>query len=281
MLQFIIRLSQMSDNPLVTVLCPVYNGINYFDKAIPSILAQSYKNFEFLIIDDGSDDGTAEKLSEIGETDSRIRIISPGRIGFVKALNLGLSEAKGELIARQDFDDVSYSSRIEHQVRYMLANPHIVWSCGFSKSINNIRRTNKIRNLPLDHDGIIKQMLHSLPWDHTLVMFRKNAVLDTGGYPELSDIEDYRLVLNLIKKGGKLGNIAEVLGEHTEHSQSFWNNNFKYKERQKKFRKIQCEIIEELNFPKINYLFVFARWVYVYLPTPLKSLFVNIAEKIK
>lgn len=271
----------MSDNTLVTVLCPVYNGINYFDKAIPSILAQSYKNFEFLIIDDGSNDGTLEKLSKVAKTDPRIRIISPGRIGFVKALNLGIKEAKGELIARQDFDDVSYNIRLEHQVKYMLENPFIVWSCGFSKSINNIRGTNKIRNLPLEHDGIVKQMLHSLPWDHTLVMFRKSAVLDAGGYPELSDIEDYRLVLNLIKKGGKLGNIPIVLGEHTEHSQSFWNNNFKYKERQKKFREIQCEIIEEMNFSKINYLFVFARWIYVYLPTPMKNLFINIAEKIR
>jgi glycosyltransferase involved in cell wall biosynthesis len=115
---------QKPKDPAVTVLMAVYNGERFLSEAIKSILNQTFSDFEFLIINDGSTDRTPDIL--LSYQDPRIRIVrNDGNIGLTKSLNLGLALARGEYIARQDADDISYSERLERQISFMRKNPHV------------------------------------------------------------------------------------------------------------------------------------------------------------
>ncbi len=259
------------NSPKITVLCTVYNGIKYFDRAIPSILSQTYENFEFLIINDGSNDGTLEKLLKI--EDPRVKVIDAGRLGRIKAMNFGISLAKTDLIAVQDFDDVSFSDRLQIQSDFMMKNSEVVWCGGAYINKNESRNENYTVNLPLVHNQIVNHMAHSIPFAHTLVMFRKSAVQSVGLYEDISDsLEDFRLALRLAQNGFKLGNVKDVLGVHHAHSESFWNSTIKYKNRQNSIRKLQLEAIKTLDIPKWKVIYPIGRFVYHKFPSKLKKI---------
>ena len=110
--------------PAVTVLMAVYNAERFLADAITSILKQSFSDFELLIIDDGSTDQTADVVRQF--SDRRIQFMAAGqRLGLPGALNLGLENASGDLVARHDHDDISHPLRLEQQVAYLEANPDI------------------------------------------------------------------------------------------------------------------------------------------------------------
>ncbi|MBS1665716.1 MAG: glycosyltransferase family 2 protein, partial [Bacteroidetes bacterium] len=104
-------------NPKVTVLMPAYNAGKYIGAAVNSVLAQTFTDFELLIVDDGSEDDTAAVVREYG--DGRIRMVRQERGGVSMALNRGLEEARGEYICRFDADDICFPQRLERQVRFL------------------------------------------------------------------------------------------------------------------------------------------------------------------
>src|SRR5690554_3918162 len=112
------------NNPLVTVFIPVYNCENFIDECLKSILNQTYKNIEVLLVDDGSTDNSVEKIKKY--SDPRIRLIQNERnMGIPYTRNVGLKEAKGKYIAIMDSDDISMPIRIEKQVAYLEQHPEI------------------------------------------------------------------------------------------------------------------------------------------------------------
>src|SRR5439155_14541875 len=94
--------------PKISVVTTVYNGEPYFDRAIPGILAQTFEDFEFILVDDGSTDRSLERLRELSRSDPRVRVFAPGRLGAAAAYNYGVAQATGEYVGRQDFDDRSH-----------------------------------------------------------------------------------------------------------------------------------------------------------------------------
>lgn len=116
----------MSTNPLVSVVLPVYNGEKYLSEAIASILSQTFSDFEFIIIDDGSTDGSSEIVDRWAKLDRRIRVISRENRGLVYSLNEGINAATGKYIARMDADDVSDPRRFQSQVDYLECNSDVV-----------------------------------------------------------------------------------------------------------------------------------------------------------
>ena len=104
-------------NPRISVIMPTYNVEQYVSEAISSILEQTFSDFEFIIIDDGSTDKTLEIIKAF--KDSRIRLFQKLHLGTVYQLNHGLEEARGEFIARQDSDDYSHAERFEKQVNFL------------------------------------------------------------------------------------------------------------------------------------------------------------------
>ena len=197
--------------PEVAVLMAVYNGADHIQTAINSILAQSYTNFEFIIINDGSTDQTAEILNNI--YDSRVRTIHQDNIGLAASLNRGISLTNCKYVARQDHDDISDTRRLEKQVKYLNKNP----SCSLLGTRAYILRDNRIITHAHDHpalSNVLKyELLFNNPFVHSSVMFRNKCVKDLGGYtvsPSRQPPEDYEL-WSRIAKAHDVANLPERL----------------------------------------------------------------------
>lgn len=196
--------------PKITVLMPVFNCELYIQDAVESILNQSYKDFELLIIDDASTDQTVSIVKKFN--DLRIQIIEkPLNTGYTNSLNYGLTLARGEYIARMDGDDISLPDRFAKQVAFLDANPEVVL-CGTSYKILG---NDKHISIPENHEEIKLYLLIGNCIAHPTVMLRKKVldefsmVYDTTKEPS----EDYDLWVRLLSFG-KLYNLQTVLLEY-------------------------------------------------------------------
>lgn len=195
--------------PTVTVLMSVYNGAAYLSQAVDSILGQTFGDFEFIIIDDGSRDESPELLARYAGMDRRI-VIRTNRenIGLTRSLNIGLERARGRYIARQDADDLSDPERLERQVRTMERNPSLGLLGGYCRLVDERGREMKIRQAPLADLGIRWQGLFVNPFFHTTMMFRR-ALLQRHRLQydaTLPCSQDYDLWVRLlaVSRGGNL-----------------------------------------------------------------------------
>ena len=177
--------------PIVTVLMPVYNGAKYLSEAIDSILNQTFQDFEFLIIDDNSNDNSVELIKQY--YDSRIRLIQNTKnIGQSRTMNRGLELAQGVYVARMDQDDISLPERIEKQVIYFENHPKVgVLGCHVRIVDVELRNFN-IRPRPMTNYENQWRLLYNTSVMHPSVMFRRILFLKYGGYNnEYSPAEDY------------------------------------------------------------------------------------------
>ncbi|MES2906966.1 MAG: glycosyltransferase [Pseudomonadota bacterium] len=201
--------------PLISVIMSVYNGAEDAPKAIDSILDQAFDDFEFIIIDNGSErDDTAHVLKKIAQTknDPRLKIHTlPQNIGLAGALNYGIAQARGKYIARQDHDDLSKPERFAAQIQYMEANPSCailgtraeIWRGDTPRGISHNHATG---NLDLQFD-----LLFNNPFVHSSVFIRKDALDQVGVYttdPTRQPPEDYEL-WSRIAQIYEVGNLAE------------------------------------------------------------------------
>lgn len=258
------------NHPKVSVISTVYNGAPFIERALPSILAQTYSDFEYIIVDDGSQDDTLNLLNNAALQDNRLRIFALGRLGRTKALNFAVAQAKGSYIVQQDFDDVSFSNRLERQIQYLDEHPKVALVGGYYQLIDENRSERYIRMPPTDHKELVRAMARYIPFAHTMVTFRKSAWVQAGGYPELDDIEDLNLWISFVKLGWEVANIPEALGEHRVYANSFWHRSFNYRERQKKLIAANHRAIKELSLPAWMQAYPVSRTFYAYLPDYVK-----------
>ncbi len=184
--------------PHVTVLLSVYNGERFLAEAIDSILCQSYKNYEFIIIDDASTDSTAEILKRYEREDSRIKIVTNAvNLRLAASLNKGISLASGELIARMDADDVSLPGRLEKQVAFMQANPNVS-VCGTALSVYDSPST--VWLPPLDNDSIRAMLFFESCLYHPTVVMRKRLFNNFSYSSSMLPAEDYDLWSRMAQK---------------------------------------------------------------------------------
>jgi glycosyltransferase EpsE len=256
--------------PRVSVISTVYNGAAYRDRAVPSILAQSLADFEWVIVDDGSDDETPRLLAELAARDPRVRVLSAGRLGRAAALNLAAENARSNYIANQDFDDLSAPERLAHQAAFLDSHPEVGWLGGYYIVIDENRDERYIRMPATSHAGILREMAKNIPFAHTTVMFRKQAWVDAGGYPAVTNLVDFRLVIALAGSGWHVANVPEVLGTHHVHPASFWHQHFRYRDRQLELAAAQREAIRKLGLPAWMQIWPLGRRAYSYLPHNLK-----------
>ncbi len=198
------------NEPRVTVLMPAYNAEKYIAEAIQSILDQTYSNFEFLIINDGSTDRTSTIIK--GFDDPRIRLLEQSREGICNTLNRGLRKAKGFYIARFDADDISLPERLSKQVQFLDQNPdYILVGCDAEYISESGEHLFDFQCAGHTHDEIIKHIYIDCPFIHSGVMYRKQDVLDAGGYsPEAHNFEDYLLWAKMAGTG-LFSNLSEQL----------------------------------------------------------------------
>lgn len=178
---------------------PVYNDSGFLKASVKSILNQGYKEFEFLIIDDGSEDNPEEILNSF--KDSRIVFKKIPHKGLAGALNYGVSVANGEFIARIDADDLNTQNRLRLQLDAFEKNPELDVISSRSVYFN---RVNNILFFidPPEYDNEIKKFLNlHNPINHSAVIFRKNKILSHGGYNEsFKCYEDFELWFRLKRK---------------------------------------------------------------------------------
>ena len=197
-------------NPKVTVLMSVYNGERFLRESMDSILSQTFKDFEFLIVNDGSTDRTKEILESYN--DPRISIINNDKnIGLTRSLNKGLALAKGEYIARMDADDISLPERLEKQVEFLDTNPSIGVLGIKSNVIDEKGNTLFQVKHPESHADIMAKLLLDNRFIHSSVIMRK-LLLDKYGYynEELPMAQDYELFLGL-SHSTQFANLSEPL----------------------------------------------------------------------
>lgn len=258
--------------PKVSVVTTVYNGEQYFDRAVPGILGQSFADFEFVVVDDGSSDRTPEKLRELSDRDPRVRVFSPGRLGAAEAYNYAVTQARGEYIARQDFDDRSYPERLKLQLELLDAHPEVGLVGGYYVLVDERRGERYVRMPPTDHSSILPAMARYVPIAHTVATFRRRAWAEAGGYPLVNNLIDLRFYLRVGKLGWRFANVPQVLGEHYVHDSSFFHRSLKYTERQRDLARVQAQAVRELGLPSWMYLFALGRHAYAYIPPSLKRL---------
>ena len=196
--------------PIISVLMPVYNAAAYLQEAIDSILSQTYTDFEFIIINDGSFDVSDEIIKKYN--DARIRYYqNDGNRGIVYTLNRGIELAKGKYIARMDADDISHPDRFEKQLKYMETYHHLV-ACGTLYSIYGDDSNTPI-DVATEADDIRFDMAIYCQFAHSTMMIRRDALLDYHLYyrEEYRCAEDYKLWTELLQYGDII-NVPEVLG---------------------------------------------------------------------
>lgn len=203
--------------PRVTVLMPVYNGERYLREAIDSILQQTFTDFEFAIIDDGSTDESVAVIQEYN--DHRIRFIQNGKnLGHGASLNKGLDLGKGEYIARMDQDDVSLPDRLALQVAYMDANRKIGICGTWVELVGNT--TGLVWRYPSDPDAVKCSHIFGPALAHSAVMIRR-AFLDESKIlydPSIKHAEDFDLWVRA-SEYTSISNIGKVLLRYRLHPQ--------------------------------------------------------------
>ncbi len=204
-------------NPRITVLLAVRDGQKYLPQAIGSVLQQTFGDFEFIIIDDQSADGSLQAIKQYNDT--RIKVI-PNRthMGLSRSLNIGLHAAQGEYIARMDADDICLPERFEKQVRFLDQHPSMAVLGTGIRLIDELGKTIRDVQMPTDSDLIKWQLCFINPIAHPSVMMRRTAVKQAGGYDqELICSQDYDLWWRM-SANNQLGNISDILVLLRQHS---------------------------------------------------------------
>lgn len=199
----------------LTVLMSVYNDSANLVRAIESMLGQTYSDFTFLIIDDGSSDSCLETIRRYESCDSRIVCHAHGsNVGLAASLARGVQLARTELVARMDSDDIAFPNRLERQVEFMQREPGIDILGSWALDIDAQGSPERARRVPVDHASILRTMFYVNPMIHPTVMFRKSAIMAAGSYdPNRNNTqdEDYDLWFRCAGLGSRFANIAEPL----------------------------------------------------------------------
>ena len=209
----------MNRNPAISVILPVYNVEAYVREAVESILAQTFMDFELIIINDGSTDGSGAILRELAARDARIVLVERPNDGLVSALNDGIEIARADLIARMDADDVSMPERFALQHARMVHEPELAVLGSFIRVMDKAGNIIRLDKYPLTPKAAAHHVEHiGCPVVHPAVMMRRGAVLKAGGYRKaFSHAEDYDLWLRMSDLGYAIANLPQPLLNYRWH----------------------------------------------------------------
>ena len=214
---------------LVSIIMPTYNGSAFIQKAVESVLDQTFKNFELIIVNDGSTDDTEKIIKDLASNDSRIVLIKNEKnLGIQKTLNKGVAISRGEYIARIDDDDIwCDKEKLKNQINFFALNPdHVLVGTGVVVVDEN-NKEKKRYLMPVTDKDIRKTIIFRNRFIHSSVLFKTSAFQKVGGYNESQDVrnvEDYCLWLGL-GRVGKFANLATYSVVYTERAGSLSGKN--------------------------------------------------------
>jgi len=257
--------------PKVSVVMPCYNEEKNIEKAIKSILKQSFQDYELIIVDDCSTDNSVEIIKRFDS--NKIRIIKKDKnTGVSDSLNIGIKQSKSDIIARMDADDISLKKRLEEQYNFLKNNSDYILVGSWGYLIKN----NKLYEVktPTSFKEIKKKMIKDNPFIHTSVMFRKEPFNRSGGYRNIKGFEDYDLWLRMVDYG-KYHNIPKILVTRFDY------NNFETKKTWERIDK-RYIYINKLKFQiKAYRKFKGIKGLYYILLTIMKIMYISLFKYVK
>lgn len=224
----------MKNKPLISVVMSVFNDEKFLKYSIDSILNQSYKNFEFIIIDDGSTDSSLSIIKDYKKIDKRIIVVSKQNTGLTKSLNVGLRLSKGKYIARIDGDDISHPLRFEKQIEILSKETQLelIGTNCILIDEDGLQIGRKKYNYPTNFKKIKTSLLSgNSVFSASSVMFKKSEIKNLGFFDEFfKKTQDFNLLLKLIKKENSIKclNYDEPLLKIRKHSQQITYNEVDY-----------------------------------------------------
>jgi glycosyltransferase involved in cell wall biosynthesis len=226
--------------PKISVVMGVYNGGSYLDEAISGIINQTFKDFEFIIIDDGSTDETAQLLKIWAERDSRLVILTNAtNIGLSKTLNRGIIEARGEWIAREDADDRAMPERFARQMAFLANHPTVgLLGTGCWIIDQSGERQPPARSQPQTHREICWNSLWLNPFYHSSTLYKRELALQHPYDATLASAQDFELWGRLLKVT-QGANLQEPLIEYRHHDERTSSSKFDQQQ------KIASSIVEK------------------------------------
>jgi glycosyltransferase involved in cell wall biosynthesis len=197
---------------------PIRDAGPHLDEALSSVSAQDYQNYELIVVDDGSRDGSCEQIVRRAAGDPRIRLLRQPRRGIARALDLALRHARGPLVARMDADDVALPHRFSTQVAYLEKHPRLAVVGSQVELFND----DEMANEGMDHyvkwlnsltgpTAIERDLFVESPLCHPSVMARREVVMAAGGYRDVDGPEDYDLWLRMGRLGAPMAVLPKVL----------------------------------------------------------------------
>ncbi|MFH1766438.1 MAG: glycosyltransferase [Gemmatimonadota bacterium] len=207
----------MTAPPPLSVLLPVRDAEGVVRNALDSLSRQTFADFEVVLVDDGSTDGTGEVVQSMAKEDHRIRVFTREAMGIVPALEFARAHARGRYLARMDADDGAFSERFQRQMELMTSDRRIVL-CGtgivyFPREYirdGAVRYESWINGLT-NHEGLVRDLFVECPIPHPTFFLRADILDLVGGYRDRGWPEDYDLVFRLWEGGGRFGKVPEPL----------------------------------------------------------------------
>jgi glycosyltransferase involved in cell wall biosynthesis len=247
-------------NPKISVIMPAYNASRFLDESIRSILNQTFKDFEFIIIDDCSTDDTPLIIKKYMAQDARIIYRrNEKHIDQLLGRNMAFGYARGEYVAMLDADDIALPGRLETQYDYLCRHPDIALVGGWAEIIDERGLVTGHKNPEENFELLKYRLLLRNPMFHSAMFFRKDAIVKIGGYdPEYLYAEDYRLYYSLMKNDYRIGNVPEPVIKYRVHSQQVTTV--------PRSRQIQLVSASKTHHDMINH----------YMPVPLEKVKVSI-----
>jgi glycosyltransferase involved in cell wall biosynthesis len=210
--------------PRVSVVMPIYNGAEFLALSIDSVLAQTLPDFELILVDDGSTDGTAEIIRRYAAQDPRIVPVAKANSGISDTLNQGLAIARADWIARLDADDLMLPTRLARQLDFVAANPDLIAAGSYYDIIDPTGRNHGARlPLPRTRDELAGFLAAREPLSflHPSMLYRRRAALDLGGYDKRAEpAEDVALFARMLSTGAPILIQPEVLLQYRVHANS-------------------------------------------------------------
>ncbi len=256
--------------PRVTAFMTVYNEKQWVGRAVESLLNQTLRDTEVLVIDDGSTDGTDQVLSSFD--DPRLRVVSPGRRGRAGALAFATTNARGEYLANLDADDEAFPNRLEEQVRFLDAHQEHGWVGSGEAREDTQRDERRIRAYPETDEAVRRQAAKCIPYCHSAVMIRKEVLAKGGNYdPRQKYLIDFEFFLRVARRW-KVANLPEPLVVRRLRDESFFQSRFSTSRQNLRLAKLCQVAVRQFRLPSWYHLFPIARIVYPLVPNRLKQM---------
>lgn len=212
----------MKNRPLVSVVMPAYNAGDFLRPAIESMLNQTYTNFELIVVNDASGDETLKILLSYKKLDKRVKVINTKtNLGVAKSALLGVFRAKGQFVARMDADDIAVPTRIEKQVKFLLAHNEVVAVGGQCELIDKDGVGIGKKRFPTEDKQVRNMIFSSVPLQQPTLMINKNLLPgDFVWYDEnYSSAEELELLFKLFKFG-KVRNLKDTVLKYRIHNRN-------------------------------------------------------------